>query len=345
MCSTVPGASDVGCRFHVLRSRTRFRRCRGRRVPFSCFALPDSFSTFLRASGPVFLLCAPGHVFNSTEGVRCRFHVLRCLTRFRCTVDVGSYFEILRSLTHFRRYRRRPLPFSCFALTDKFSASGPIFMFCAPELIYDCTEGVWSCFHVLRSRTRFRRFRGRRVPFTRFASPNSLSAVWRVSCPVFMFCALGLVFGISDGVGSRFHVLRPRTRFRRYRGRRVRFSCFVLPYLFSAKPRASGPVFMFCAPELIFGGIDGVRSSFDILRSQTYFRRCGGRRVPFSCFALLDTYSAVRGASGPVFMFCSPGHVFGGSEGVGSRFHVFRSRTRLRHFGWRWVPFLCFASP
>jgi hypothetical protein len=27
----------------------------GRRVPFSCFALPDSFSTVPRSSGPVFM--------------------------------------------------------------------------------------------------------------------------------------------------------------------------------------------------------------------------------------------------------------------------------------------------
>jgi hypothetical protein len=32
------------------------------------------------------------------------------------------------------------------------------------------------------------------------------------------------VFGISEGVGSRFHVLPSRTRFRRYRWHRVPFS-------------------------------------------------------------------------------------------------------------------------
>jgi hypothetical protein len=35
-------------------------------------------------------------------------------------------------------------------------------------------------------------------------------------------------------------------------------------------------------------------------------------------------------ASGPVFMFCSPGLIFDGTEGVWSRFHVLRARTRFR---------------
>jgi hypothetical protein len=41
-----------------------------------------------------------------------------------------------------------------------------------------------------------------------------------------MFCATGLVFGGTVDVWSRFNVLRARTRFRRYRGRRVTFSYF-----------------------------------------------------------------------------------------------------------------------
>jgi hypothetical protein len=79
-----------------------------------------------------------------------------------------------------------------------------------------------------------------------------------------MSCALGLVFGGSEGVGSRFHVLRPRTRFRRYRGRLVLFSCFARSDSFSTVPRASDPVFMFCTPELVFGGNDGVGSRFHV---------------------------------------------------------------------------------
>jgi hypothetical protein len=95
--------------------------------------------------------------------------------------------------------------------------------------VFGGTEGVLSLFHVLRSRTRFRRYRGCRLPFSCFALPDSFSAVPRASGPVFMFCVTGLVFGGTEGVGSRLHVLRFRTRFRRYRERRVPFSYFALP--------------------------------------------------------------------------------------------------------------------
>jgi hypothetical protein len=153
-------------------------------------------------------------------------------------------------------------------------------MFSVPELVFGGTEGVGSCFHVCapglvfggtvgvgsrflswRARTRFRRCRGRRVPFSSLARPYSFSAVPRASGLVFMFCANGLIFGGTVDVGSRFHVLRSRTRFRRYRGRPVPFSHFAHPDLFSA-PR-------------------------------THFRRYRGRRVPFSCFALVDSFTAV----------------------------------------------------
>jgi hypothetical protein len=80
-----------------------------------------------------------------------------------------------------------------------------------------------------------------------------------------MFCAPGLLFGGTEGVGSRFNVLHDLIRFRRYRGRRVPFSCFALPNSFSEVSSASGPVFMFCTPALIFGGIDGIGSRFHIL--------------------------------------------------------------------------------
>jgi hypothetical protein len=183
----------VGSRFHALRSRTFFRWFRGRQVPFSCFALPDSFSAVLRASGPVFMQCAPGHVFGGTEGVGCCFH-------------------ILRPQTHFWRYRGRPLLFLCFALPDRFSAvrraSDPVFMFCALGHVFDGTVGVGSCFHVVCSRTHFRRYLWCRVPFSCFASPYSFSAVSRASGPVFMFCVPVLIFGGSEGVESRFQVLR-----------------------------------------------------------------------------------------------------------------------------------------
>jgi hypothetical protein len=166
-------------------------------------------------------------------------------------------------------------------------------MFCVLGLIFDGTEGVESRFHVLRSRTRFQRFRGRRVPFSCFALPDSFSAFPKAYVPILMFCAPGLIFGGIEGVGSRFHVLRSRTHFRRYRGCGVPFSCFTLPDSFSAVPRASGPVFLFCPPGLIFGGLQDVWSRFHVLRSRTHFRRYRGRRVPFSCFAVSDSFSTV----------------------------------------------------
>jgi ABC-type sulfate transport system permease subunit len=71
-----------------------------------------------------------------------------------------------------------------------------------------------------------------------------------------MFCATGLNFGGTDGVDSQFHVKRSRTHFGWYRGRRVPFSCFALPDSFSAVPRASCLVFMFCAPGPVFSGTE-----------------------------------------------------------------------------------------
>jgi hypothetical protein len=132
---------------------------------------------------------------------------------------VGSRFHVLFSRTHFRPDRGRRLSFSCFVL-----------------------------------QTHFRRYRGRRVPFSCFALPNMFLAVRRASAPVFMFCAPELIFGGTEGVGSRFHVLRSRTHFWRYRGRQDPFSYFSRSDLFWAIPRASGPVFLFYAPVLIFGG-------------------------------------------------------------------------------------------
>jgi hypothetical protein len=173
-----------------------------------------------------------------------------------------------------------------------------------------------------------------------------------------MFSTPRLIFDCTEGVGSRFHVLRARNRFRLYRGRRDPFSCFALPDSFSTVPRASGPVFMFCAHGLIFGGTEGVGSLFHVLRSRTRFRRCRVHPVPLSCFALPESLSAVVRASGPVFIFCAlgiliggsegvgshfhvlaSGLVFGGSEGVGSRFHVLCSRTRFRRCRVRQVHF------
>jgi hypothetical protein len=163
-----------------------------------------------------------------------------------------------------------------------------------------------SRFLVLRDRTHFRRYRGRLVPFSCFAPPDSFSTETRVSGIVFMFCLPGVVSRGTKGVGSRFQILRSPTRFRRYRGNRVPFSCFALPNMFSAVPMASGPVCMCCAPGLIFGSIEGIHTRFHILRAPSRFRHYRERRVPFSCFARLDSFSAETRVPGTVFMFCAP---------------------------------------
>jgi hypothetical protein len=205
----VDGSEGVVSRFHVLRQ--------------------DLFSAVPRVSGPIFMFCAPGLIVDGTEGV-------------------GSCFHVLRAWIHFRQSRGRRVPFSCFALSDSFlavlrasspvfmfctpglisfstvlRASCPVFMFCTPGLIFDGTEGVGSRFPVLCSRTRFRRYRGRWVPFSCFAPPESFSAVPRALAPVLMLCAPGVVFGDAECVRSRFHIFPARTRFRRYRGRRLPF--------------------------------------------------------------------------------------------------------------------------
>jgi hypothetical protein len=178
-----------------------------------------------------------------------------------------SCFNVLRARTHFRRYRGRPILFSCFAHPDSFSAISRV-----------------------------------SLPFPCFPLPDMFSTVSRASLPVSMFFATGHVFGGIEGLRYLFHVLRSRTHLRRYRGRRVPFSCCAFLDSFSALPRASGPVFTFCAPGLI---VD-------------------------------DTATSV-----PVFVFCAPGLVFGGTEGVGSRFHVLRSRTHFRQYRGRRFPFSC----
>jgi hypothetical protein len=180
--------------------------------------------------------------------------------------------------------------------------------------------------------TRFLWFRGRRVPLSGIALPDSFSAVTRASGPVFLFCVPVLIFSGNEGVGSCFQVLRARKRFRRYRRRRLPFSYFALQNSFSAVPTASGPVFMFCAPGYIFGGAKGVGSRFHVLRSWTHYRRYRGRRIPFSCFALPDSFSTLRRASGLVFMFCVPLLIFGDTEGVVPHFHILRARTHFRRY-------------
>jgi hypothetical protein len=98
-------------------------------VPFSCFALPASFRVLPRASGTILKFCASGLIFDGTEGVWARSHVLR-------------------SRTLFGRYRWRQVPFLFFTLPNSFltelRASGPVCMFCSTEPILGGTEGVGS---------------------------------------------------------------------------------------------------------------------------------------------------------------------------------------------------------
>jgi hypothetical protein len=167
-------------------------------------------------------------------------------------------------------------------------------MFFPPKHVFGTAEGVESC---------FRRYRGHQVPFSCFVLPDLFSAASGVAVPFFIFCAPGLVFGCTRCDVSCFHVLRSRTRCRRFGGRRVPFSYFARLNSFSTVPRASGPVFMFCALGHVFGGTEGVRSRFDVLHARIHFRRNRGRRLPFSSFAFPDSFLVVPRASGHVFMF------------------------------------------
>jgi hypothetical protein len=125
------------------------------------------------------------------------------------------------------------------------------------------------------------------------------------------------------GVGSRFQ---------RYRGRRVPFSWFALPDSFLSVPCASGLVFIFWVPRLIFDGTKGVGYRFHVLHYRTRFRRYRGRPIPFLCFSLPNSFLAVPRASYPVFIFSAPGYVFNGTEDVRSLFHILRFRNRFENF-------------
>jgi hypothetical protein len=129
------------------------------------------------------------------------------------------------------------------------------------------------CFHVLRSRTCFGRYRGRRLQFSCFVLSDSFWAVPRVSGFSLMFCAPGLALDCTEGVGSHFHVLLSLTHFRCYRQRRIQLLCFALSILFSTILWTLGPVSMFCTPRLVSGGTLGVRPRFQVLLSWTHFRR------------------------------------------------------------------------
>jgi hypothetical protein len=141
------------------------------------------------------------------------------------------------------------------------------------------------------------------VKFSCFDLTDSFSTVRRVPNIILMFHVSEIIFGGTEGIGSRVHVLRSRAHFRRYVGRRVPISCFAQPDLFLALPRASGPVFFFCAAGHVFVGAEGVWSSFHVLHARTCFRLNRGRQLPFSCFTIPDSFLAVPWASGHVFMF------------------------------------------
>jgi hypothetical protein len=265
-------------------------------------------------SDPVFMFCSPGHVLCGAEDIGSRFHVLRSRHVFDGTESVGSRIHVLHVRTRFRQNRVLRLPFSCLVFPESYSAvrkvPGPIFMFCALGLIFGGNKVIGSRFHVLLSRARFRWYGGRRVSISCFALPDSFSAVPRLSGPIFMFCVSRLIFGGTEGVGSRFRVLRFRTHLRRFRGRCVSFSCFAHPDTSSAVPRSSSLIFMFYAPGVVSCGTEGVGSRFHVLRSRTRFRRCRVRRVPFSCFPLPNSFSSVLLVPYPVFMFSAPDSCF-----------------------------------
>jgi hypothetical protein len=252
----------VGSRFHILSSQTHFRRYRGRRVSFSCFALPDSCSAVPRASGPVFICYTLELVFGGTVCVRSLFHVLR----FR---------------THFRRYQGRRVLISSFALPDSFSsvprATSPIFMFFAPGVVFG---GTGSSFHFFRSRTHFRRYRERRVLFSCFVIPNSFSALSRATVPFSCFALLDS-FRQYRGRCDPFSCFELPDSFSAVPRAPVSFSCFVLPVSFSTVPGALSLVFIFYARELVLGGTVGVGFCFHVLRSRTRFLRYRGVRSSF----------------------------------------------------------------
>jgi len=243
--------------------------------------------------------------------------------------------HVLRYQTRFRWYQARLPLLSRFVLPYSFStvssASGPVFTFCA--LGHDWTvptaSGPFSRFALPDTFSAVPRASG---PVFTFCAPGSFSEVQRASGTAFMFCAPGLVFGSTERVGPRFHVLRSRTRFWRFGTRRAPFTHLALPDTFSAVPSASSPVFTF-APRL------------HVLRYQTRFRRYRARRPPFSRYALPDPFSAVPSMSGPIFMFFAPGHIFVGTGRVEPHFHVLRSRRHFRRYRARRAPFSLFALP
>jgi hypothetical protein len=162
----------------------------------------------------------------------------------------------------------------------------------------------------------------RQVSFSCFTRSDSFSGVPRALGPVIMFCNPGLVFGGTEGVRSRFHVLCSLTHFRP-------IFMFCASGLVFDGTEGVRSFFMFCTPLLVFADTEGVGSRLHVLRSQIHFRRYRGRHVPFFLFCAPGLAFAVPMVSGPVFKYCALRLIFGGTEGVGSRFHVLRSRTHF----------------
>jgi hypothetical protein len=127
------GSDNVGCRFHVLRSRIIFDDIEGA-SPFFMFSAPNSFWVVPRASSCVFIFCASRLIFDGTEGAGCSF-------------------PGLRSQTQLGLYRWRRAPFSYFVLPNPSwavsMAPGPVFLVCAPKPVLGGTESTGSNFHVL----------------------------------------------------------------------------------------------------------------------------------------------------------------------------------------------------
>jgi hypothetical protein len=138
-------------------------------------------------------------------------------------------------------------------------------MFCAPRIIFVGTEGVGSRFLIFRSQPHFRRYRGRRFPFSCVERQDSFSAVPRRRVLFSCFALPDSFLAVPRASGTVF-IFCARTQFPRYRERRVPFSCLALPESFPAVTRVSGPVFMFSAPGVVSCGTEGVRSRFHVLR-------------------------------------------------------------------------------
>jgi hypothetical protein len=71
----------------------------------------------------------------------------------------------------------------------------------------------------------------------------------------------------------------------------------------------------------------------------------GGTEGVATRFTLPDSFPEVSTTSGPVFMFYAPGLVFGGNEGIDSCFHFLSSRSPFPRYRGRQVPFSYFSLP